>query len=83
MAIELKTQYPNLANVVIGEGVDSVKSAADTLLKVALLSASSSKAMPDDERLRVENWFQARTNFSAVRICINAPAPPQERVKRR
>ena len=79
MARELKAQFPQLSQVVMGEGFEAAASSPGAALKVALLSASSPVAITKDERQRIENWFKVRSKSDAVRVVLDAPAAGAQR----
>lgn len=72
-ARELKAQFPKFTEIVIGEGIEPVDDPKLANLQVALLSAKSSEPLSAAERQRIENWFQARTKSTSVRLLIEAP----------
>ncbi len=76
VARELQAQYPQIHDIVVGEGMraaDDGKGAAELL---AILSASASSPLGDDDRKKIENWFRVRTKAAAVRLFIDAPPAP-------
>jgi signal recognition particle GTPase len=61
---ELRAQYPSVSSVFLSEGVEVLNDGSKrTLLQ---LSARTARTLSTQEKVRVENWFKARTKTSAV-----------------
>jgi uncharacterized hydrophobic protein (TIGR00271 family) len=73
VALELKAQYPQLNDIVIGEGVEPIASAPGGEHSVFILSAKSAQSLAQMDRDRVGSWFQARVKSKEIRFFIDAP----------
>lgn len=56
---------------------DSANDVEQRTRQIAMLSAKCERALTDEEKIRIENWFQARTKAKVVRMMIDAPAAPE------
>lgn len=71
---ELRAQYPEIREVIIGEGV-SVNEAGEKGQKVVQLGVSSVRRIAPAQQEKIRNWFRIRTKAGAVIVKFDLYAP--------
>ncbi len=61
---ELRAQYPVVTSIVVSEGIELLSDS--TKKQLIQLSVKSAKPFSASDKVRVENWFKARTKTDAV-----------------
>ena len=66
IAAELRAQYPTVQSIIIGEGLELRTGSPQK--KLLQLTVKSARPLTAKEKLRVEDWFIARTRTDAVAV---------------
>lgn len=66
ISAELRAQYPVVTSIVVSEGVELLADA--TKRQLIQLSVRSSKPFSVADKIRIENWFKAKTKTDAVAL---------------
>ena len=80
IALELQAQYPQLRDVVVGEGIEASASPEAPDRTILLVSAHSATALAAADRERIEAWLRIRARTQDVRLVlpeIPKPALPK------
>ncbi|WP_052162174.1 DUF389 domain-containing protein [Aquabacterium sp. NJ1] len=80
---ELKAQYPELHDVLIGQGSMSESAGQQAQKVVPFLSMVSPRPFSQSEQARVKAWFMARTKSTDVRLFVHVDVPPSSKKARR
>lgn len=73
---ELKAQYPELHDILVGQGVSPVADGQPGQAVVPILSLSSPRPLSRTDEDRLKNWFMARTKSTAARLFIEVDKLP-------
>jgi uncharacterized hydrophobic protein (TIGR00271 family) len=80
IALELQAQYPQLRDVVVGEGIEASASPEASDRTILLASAHAAAAVAAADRERIEAWLRIRARTQDARLAlleIPKPAPPK------
>jgi uncharacterized hydrophobic protein (TIGR00271 family) len=78
---ELQAQYPQVHDVLIGQGVLPQTDGQPSQKVVPILSVTLPSALSRSERDRLQAWFMARSKSTEARLFIKVDAPPPTRTK--
>lgn len=83
IALELQAQYPQLHEVVVGEGVGPVEGPDKPAKPVLFVSARSDKSLLPADLERIEVWLRMRAKVEEVRVVaqVGARGKPAPRPK--
>lgn len=68
IALELQAQYPQLHDIIVGEGAKTATGADQATRLVLLVSARSDKPLLPADLERIEVWLRIRTKVDEVRV---------------
>jgi hypothetical protein len=80
IALELQAQYPQLRDVVVGEGIEASASPEAPDRTILLVSAHAATALAAADRERIEAWLRIRARTQDARLVLlesPKPAPPK------
>ena len=80
IALELQAQYPQLRDVVVGEGIEALGESRGGGPTILLVSAHAATALAAADRERIEAWLGIRARPQDARLVlleIPKPAPPK------